>query len=210
MKEPCLPSLLRMGFGAWMRLGSSGHCPLCLPLKEPAARFGLWEPGFTFHLSSRPMLSSEGAERRGAHPLGPARYDAPPCRAGHYSPGRWCCRVGVFHRTPFPDGAGMSPLSGGGAPDPLPLAGAGWETLRRGVGALLREGRKHTARPGSAAAFKGFGTVPSGEERGERGKVLLCGVKWRLSCRGAGARSPGGFPVIIQAPGRAFLYVKTL
>ena len=60
---------------------------LLMPLKEPVARFGLCELGFPFHLSSRLMLCSEGAERSGDHPLGPDRDDAPPCSAGHGSPG---------------------------------------------------------------------------------------------------------------------------
>ena len=42
--------------GAGLRPGSSGRCPLCPPWKEPAARFGLWEPGLAFHLSSRLVL----------------------------------------------------------------------------------------------------------------------------------------------------------
>ena len=144
MKEPCLPSLLRMGFGAWMRLGSSGHCPLCLPLKEPAARFGLWEPGFTFHLSSRPMLSSEGAERRGAHPLGPARYALSLCRAGHGSPGALVLPLpqGQFPRNAVPCGAGMRPLSGGGARESLCLSrGGGMGDARGGAWERWGEGR---------------------------------------------------------------------
>lgn len=45
---------------------------------------------------------------------------------------------GQFPRDAVPWGAPLCPLSGGGAPDPLPLAGAGWETLWLGVGALGR------------------------------------------------------------------------
>ena len=90
--------------GAGLRPGSSGRCPLSpAAWKEPAARFSLWDPGFAFHLSSRPVLSSEGAERRGAHPLGPPCDDEPPCRAGHCSPGgRGFCRRDNFRGTPFP------------------------------------------------------------------------------------------------------------
>ena len=87
------------------------------------------------------MLSSEGAERRGAHPLGPARYDAPPCRAGHGSPGALVLPLpqGQFPRNAVPCGAGMRPLSGGGARESLCLPrGRDGRRSRRGVGALGR------------------------------------------------------------------------
>ena len=179
--------------GAGLRPGSSGRCPLCPPWKEPAARFGLWEPGFAFHLSSRPMLSSEGAERRGAHPLGPAREALSLCCAWHGSPGAaggaaWAISAGrrSLGRSAVPAlrrrSSGSSASCGGGMGDALARRGSSGE--RAGT----------PARPGSAAASQGFETLTSGTERGERGKVLLCGVKWRLSCRSAGERSPGSIP----------------
>ena len=182
---------------------------LSLPALERAGS-AFWALG-AFHLSSRPMLSSEGAERRGAHPLGPARYDAPPCRAGHGSPGALVLPLpqGQFPRNAVPCGAGMRPLSGGGARESLCLSRGGGMGDARG-GAWDGERAGTSARPGSSAASQGFETLASGTERGGRGKVLLCGVKWRLSCRGAGARSLGASPGIMQAPGNAFLSVKTL
>ena len=213
MKEPCLPSLMRAGPGAGLRLGSSGRCPLCLPLKEPAARFSLWEQGFPFHLSSWLVLSSGGAERSGAYPLCPACDDAPLCRAGHGSPvvaaggaawafftgcrslTAWCWDVPALRRR----GSGSSASREGRMGDALARRGSSGE--RAGT----------PARPGSAAASQGFGTVPSGKARSEScGKLLLCGVKWRLSCRGAGARSSGASPWRIQALGSAFLSVKPM
>ena len=191
MKEPCLPYLLR---AYWCRaetreLRTLLSLSCCL---EGAVRafLGLWEPGFAFHLSSRLVLSSGGAEGSGDHPLGPARDDAPHCRAGHGSPGAL-----VLPRERFPRdsvsyrrwdapalrrrSSGSSASCGGGMGDALARRGSSGE--RAGT----------PARPGSAAASQGFETLTSGTERGERGKVLLCGVKWRLSCRGAGERSPG-------------------
>lgn len=116
-----------------------------------------------------------------------------PAAPGMALRGRGYCRVGVFSVMPFPDGAGMCPLSGGGAPNPLPLAGAGCETLWRGVGALGRGPEPQRVRA-PRQRLKAL-ELSRQARRGERGKVLLCAVKWRLSCRGAGARSPGGIPV---------------
>ena len=155
------------------------------------------------------MLSSEGAERRGAHPLGTPCDDAPPCRAGHGSPWGAGAPQGQFLRDAVPWGAGMCPLSGGVAPDPLHPAGAGCGTLCRGVGALRRECRKPQCVLDPRQRLRALEL--SHQARSEAcGKVLRCGVKWRLSCRGAGERSSGGIPGIIQAPRRAFLSVKTL
>ena len=145
MKEPCLPYLLR---AYWCRaetreLRTLLSLSCCL---EGAVRafLGLWEPGFAFHLSSRLVLSSEGAERSGAHPLGPARDDAPPCRAGHGSPGALVLPLpqGQFPRNAVPCGAGMRPLSGGGARESLCLSrGGGMGDARGGAWERWGEGR---------------------------------------------------------------------
>ena len=135
-----------------------------------------------------------------------------PAAPGMALRGRWCCRCrrGNFRVTPFPValGCARSQAAGLGRAS-ASREEAGWETLAAGRGSA-GERAGTSARPGSSAASQGFETLASGTERGGRGKVLLCGVKWRLSCRGAGARSLGASPGIIQAPGSAFLSVKPM
>ena len=138
-------------------------------------------------------FSSEGAERRGAHPLGPAREALSLCCAWHGSPGAaggaaWAISAGrrSLGRWDVPAlrrrSSGSSASCGGGMGDALARRGSSGE--RAGT----------PARPGSAAAFKGFGTVPSGKERRARQSSSLCGKMASVVPRRRSA-VPRGIPV---------------